>query len=108
VPLRGPEKGRLNKAVAAATALSSSPVCFSCFLFYKNTCICPLLSGTAGYAGAYLAYPVDPPLGAPGGGQSKPTEPDTQRVRTKQLDDAQSFFGSTTTPRSFYAAARPS
>ena len=62
VPLRGPEKGRLNKAVAAATALSSSPVCFSCFLFYKNTCICPLLSGTAGYAGAYLAYPVDPPL----------------------------------------------
>jgi hypothetical protein len=34
------------------------------------------------------------------GGQSKSTQPDTQSVRTEQLDDAQGFFGSTTPPRS--------
>jgi hypothetical protein len=33
--LHGPEKCRLGKAVAAAAALSSSPVNFSCFLFHK-------------------------------------------------------------------------
>ena len=33
--LHGPKKGRLAKAIAAAAALSSSPVTFSCFLFHK-------------------------------------------------------------------------
>jgi hypothetical protein len=33
--LHGPEKGCLGKAVAAAAALPSSPVIFSCFLFHK-------------------------------------------------------------------------
>jgi hypothetical protein len=62
-----PEKGRIGKAVAAAAALPSSPVNFSCFLFHKNTCIIhSLLAGTAGYAGAYLAYPVGPPLACMG------------------------------------------
>ena len=36
----------------------------------------------------------------PGGGRSKPTQPDTQSVRTEQTYDAQGFFGSTTLPRS--------
>jgi hypothetical protein len=40
------------------------------------------------------------PEGAPRGGRSKLTQPDTQRVRTGQPDDAQGFFGSMTSPRS--------
>jgi hypothetical protein len=38
------------------------------------------------------------PEGPPGGGWSNPTQPDMQSVRTKQSDDAQGFFGSTTPP----------
>jgi hypothetical protein len=38
--------------------------------------------------------------GPPGGGRSKPTQPDTQSVRIEQSDDTQGFFGSTTPPRS--------
>jgi hypothetical protein len=33
------------------------------------------------------------------GGWSKLTQPDTQSIRTEQLDDIQGFFGSTATPR---------
>jgi hypothetical protein len=40
------------------------------------------------------------PKGRPGGGWSKLTQPNTQSVRTEQLDDAQGFFSSTTPPRS--------
>jgi hypothetical protein len=59
----GLKKAVSAKAVAvAAAALSSSPVTFACYLFHKNTCIRSLLARTAGYAGVYLAYHVDPPL----------------------------------------------
>jgi hypothetical protein len=55
-----------------------------------------------------MHQPLDPasfatkksPEGTPGEGRSKPTQPDTQRVRTEQLDNAQGFFSSTTSPRS--------
>jgi hypothetical protein len=59
--LHGPEKGRLGEAVAATVALLSSLVTFSCFLFHKY-----MYTSSTGwncrYAGAYMAYPVDPPL----------------------------------------------
>jgi hypothetical protein len=48
-----------------------------------------------------------PPEGAPGGGRSKPTELDTQHVRTEEPDDTQGFFSSMTTSRSIHAATRP-
>ena len=93
--LRVPEKCRLGKVVAAATTLSSSPVCFSCFLFYKNTCICPLLSGTAGYAGAYLAYPVDPPLLTPmaSGDQPPTTSMEPERCELDPNDGSYLYSG---------------
>ena len=46
--------------------------------------------------------------GPPGRGQSKPTQPDTQSVRTEQPDDAQGFFGTKTPQWSTGTAARPS
>jgi len=47
------------------------------------------------------------PEGPPGGSRSKPTQPDTQSVRTEQPNDAQSFFGSTTPPQSTVRRCKP-
>jgi hypothetical protein len=38
------------------------------------------------------------PEGSPRGGQSMPTQPNMQSVRTEQLDDAQGFIGSMIPP----------
>jgi hypothetical protein len=67
----------------------------------------PLASRGSGASGP-VHQPLEPTSiatkktleGPPGGGRSKPTQPDMQSVRTEQLDDVQGFLGSKTPPRS--------
>jgi hypothetical protein len=58
-------RGRVACEPAAAGCWARASVLLvRFFLFFpqKNTCMYCIVSGIAGYAGAYLAYPVDPLL----------------------------------------------